>query len=595
MIYASCFFLHSTTKGFYNTPASNPMRHFALNEKDARMNPTSRRTFLKAALSTAAVIPWGAPAAELRTPTARRPNIVLVLTDDQGYGDMGCHGNPDIKTPNVDRLHAQSIRFTRFHASPVCSPTRSSLMTGRYNYRTGVVDTYQGRSMMHPEEVTLAEALAAQAYRTGIFGKWHLGDNYPLRAMDQGFQECLVHKGGGLCQPSEPRNNSYFDPLLKHNGEDVQGKGYCSDIFTQAALDYIEKNAANPFFVYLAFNAPHDPLIVEDRYSAPYLAKGLPEKTAKFYGMIANMDENVGKVLDALERLKLTENTIVIFMTDNGSAIPEGVNRFNAGMRGKKGSVYEGGIRVPYFIRWPERFTKPQDVDRIAAHIDLFPTLLAACGVPVPAGVQLDGTSLLPLMENPARGWPDRTLFFQWHRGDEPKPYTNCAVLTQKYKLVDGKELYDLEQDPGEEKDIAAEHPDIVTFLRERYDVWFREVGAARGYAPPRIHLGTPHENPVTLTRQDWRGAESWHDGNAGYWEVHVANDGAYEITAEFPASDTPRETCFRLNGVELKGNLPANTLLWKLNLETLPSGNGRLEVKAASTGPQWVTVRKKN
>ncbi len=559
------------------------------------MNTPNRRTFLKAALSTAAVIPWEVHAAEAPTPTARRPNIVLILTDDQGYGDMGCHGNPDIQTPNLDRLHAQSIRFTRFHASPVCSPTRSSLMTGRYNYRTGVVDTYQGRSMMCPEEVTLAEAIAAQGYRTGIFGKWHLGDNYPMRAMDQGFQESLVHKGGGICQPSEPRNNSYFDPLLKHNGEDFHGKGYCTDIFTHAALEYIEKNAANPFFVYLAFNAPHEPLIVEDRYSAPFLAKGLPEKTAKFYGMIANIDENVGYVLDTLERLKLSENTIVIFMTDNGSAIPQGSTRFNAGMRGKKGMVYEGGIRVPCFIRWPERFAKPCDIDRIAAHIDLFPTLLAACGAPVPDGVSLDGKNLLPLMENPVCDWPERTLFFQWHRGDEPKPYTNCAVLTQQHKLVDGKELYDLVNDPGEEKDIAVEHPEVVAMLRERYDAWFNDVSATRGFAPPRIHLGTSHENPVVLTRQDWRGAESWHDGNTGYWEVMVATAGAYEMEAEFPASEKNRESCFRLNGIEIKGSLPGNSGVWKFSIENLPVGNGRLEITADGTGPQWVTVRKTN
>jgi len=466
-------------------------------------------------------------------------------------------------------------------------------MTGRYNYRTGIVDTYQGRSMMYPEEVTLAEALSAQGYRTGIFGKWHLGDNYPMRAMDQGFQESLVHKGGGICQPSEPRNNTYFDPFLKHNGEDVQVKGYCSDIFTTAAVEYIEKNKANPFFVYLAYNAPHEPLIVDERYAAPYLAKGIPEKTAKFYGMITNMDENVGKVLDTLDRLRLAETTIVIFITDNGSAIPKGITRYNAGMRGSKGTVYEGGIRVPCFIRWPERCKTPLDIDRIAAHIDIFPTLLDVCGAAAPEGVNLDGKSLLPLMDTHTRDWPDRTLFFQWHRGDEPKPYTNCAALTQKYKLINGKELYDLEHDPGEEKDIAKDHPDIAVALRERYDAWFKDVGAVRGYAPPLIYIGTPHENPVVLTRQDWRGAEGWHDGSTGYWAVHVANDGAYDISAEFPASDKPREACFRVNGVEIKETLAANTAVWKFAVKNLPAGDGKLEISASCTGPQCVTLWK--
>lgn len=557
------------------------------------MNISSRRKFLKKAISTAVALPLSAHIMGGKTYAARRPNIIFILTDDQGYGDMACHGNPDIKTPNLDRIYAQSIRFTRFHVCPVCSPTRSSLMTGRYNYRTGVVDTYQGRSMMYSDEVTLAEVLSAQGYRTGIFGKWHLGDNYPMRAMDQGFQESLVHKGGGICQPSEPRNNTYFDPFLKHNGEDVQIKGYCSDVFTNAALEYIEKNAANPFFVYLAFNAPHEPLMVEERYAAPYLAKGLPEKTAKFYGMIANMDENVGKVLDTLERLSLTENTIVIFMTDNGSAIPQGITRYNAGMRGSKGAVYEGGIRVPCFIRWPERFSKPLDIDRIAAHIDLFPTLLEACGLPTPAGVKLDGKSLLPLMETPDRDWPERTLFFQWHRGDEPKPYTNCAVLTQKFKLINGKELYDLDNNPGEEKDVAETHSDIAATLRERYDAWLKDVSSSRGYSPPLIYIGTPHENPVSLTRQDWRGAEGWHDGSTGYWAVHVAKEGAYDISAEFPASDQPREVCFRLNGVEVKELLAANNAVWKFSLNNLPMGGGKLEITASGEGPQCVTLWK--
>ena len=298
-----------------------------------------------------------------------RPNIILIVTDDQGYGDIGYHGNKIIKTPQMDKLAEESTEFTNFYAAPVCAPTRASLMTGRYNYRTGVIHTSRGGAKMHGDEITLAEILANAGYKTGIFGKWHLGDNYPMRAMDQGFQESLVHKSGGLCQtPDLP--NDYFDPKLWHNGKPVQSEGYCTDIFTDAAIGFIETNRSRPFFVYLPTNAPHTPLIVGDEYSKPYEDMGLEPGVAKIYGMLTNLDDNLGRILNALQRLNLEKKTLVIFRGDNG---PEGV-RFNSGLRGRKQSVYEGGIRVPFFIRWPGRIEAGRKIDRIAAHIDIFPT-----------------------------------------------------------------------------------------------------------------------------------------------------------------------------------------------------------------------------
>jgi arylsulfatase A-like enzyme len=281
-------------------------------------------------------------------------------------------------------MHAEGVCFSHFHASPVCSPTRASLMTGRYNFRTGAIDTYLGRSMMRPDEVTLPQLLAANGYRTGIFGKWHLGDNYPMRAMDRGFEEALVHNGGGLAQPSGPPGDGYFDPMLSHNGVWAKHSGYCTDIFTSAAIAFIARHRAEPFFVYLATNAPHMPLQVADEYSAPYLAMGLDEETAKTYAMITNIDDNVGRLFAALDELGLDRNTIVIFLTDNGPAFG-GVERYNAGMRGQKGTVYEGGIRVPCFVRWPGVIPSGKAVDRLAAHIDLLPTILNACRVSPPA------------------------------------------------------------------------------------------------------------------------------------------------------------------------------------------------------------------
>ncbi len=371
---------------------------------------------------------------------AERPNIVLIIADDMGFGDLGIHGNTQINTPNLDALGREGVRLTQFCVSPVCTPTRASLMTGRYNYRTRAVDTYQGRAMMDPAEVTLAEVLSNAGYRTGIFGKWHLGDNYPMRAMDQGFQESLVHGGGGIAQPADPPEGSaYQDPMLSHNGILERRRGYCTDIFADAAIDFIEKQDRRPFFAYIATNAPHDPLQVADDLVTPYRAKGLPENTARVYAMVENIDRNVGRVLSSLQARGLDKNTIVIFLTDNGPAFA----RYNSGMRGLKTTVYQGGIRVPCFVRWPSGLVGGREVHVPSAHIDLFPTLLAASKVGAPRGGRIDGMNLLPALKSGAKPPRDRSLFFQWHRGDMPEAFRNSAVRNGRYKLVDGKELYD--------------------------------------------------------------------------------------------------------------------------------------------------------
>ncbi|RLI67143.1 arylsulfatase, partial [Candidatus Heimdallarchaeota archaeon] len=505
-----------------------------------------------------------------------------IMTDDQGYGDMGAHGNDKIKTPNLDRFAKESVEFTQFYVCPVCAPTRACLMTGRYNYRTGAVDTYLGRAMMYTDEVTIAENLGRAGYRTGIFGKWHLGDNYPLRSIDQGFQESLVHKGGGIGQPSDPPGNRYFDPILEHNGEDKRFRGYCTDIFTDATIRFIEKNRDRPFFAYLATNAPHTPLQIHDSYVKPYLDMGLDETTAKVYGMVTNIDENMGKLLRRIDELDLAENTIVIFITDNG---PQQA-RYTAGLRGRKGSVYEGGIRVPCFIRWPRKLKAGEKIDRIAGHIDIMPTLLDACGASTPDDVSIDGRSLMPLLEDGAADWPDRTLFFQWHRGDEPELYRACAARNQRYKLVNGEELYDIENDPGEQNDIAGEHPDIVAELREQYENWFKDVSSTRGYAPPRIYLGTPHENPVILTRQDWRGPEAgWGKESLGYWEVNVARSGDYDVTFRMYPTESEGTARFKLGGVSLSHELAEGVSHYTFESVPLSAGEGRLEAWFESNG----------
>lgn len=498
----------------------------------------NRRSFLRqtgsAALGTTAAFNPSF-SATTRLFSHVRPNVVLIVTDDQGYGDIGDHGNPHIHTPHLDRFARQSVEMTKFFVSPVCAPTRASLMTGRYNYRTGVVDTYIGRALMDSNEMTLAEMLSRSGYKTGIFGKWHLGDNHPMRPIDKGFQEALVHNGGGIGQPSDPPGNTYHNPILRHNGEAKPYKGYCTDIFTDAAIRFIEENAEYPFFTYLATNAPHTPLQIDEELVKPYLEKGLDETTAKVYAMVENIDSNIGRLLDTLRELDLEDNTIVIFMTDNG---PQ-QERYNANLRGLKGSVYEGGIRVPCYFRWLNHWMAGKKLERIAAHIDIAPTLLDCCNVDKPSWVKLDGKSLKPLLDGESINWPDRTFFFQWHRGDEPEMFRACAVRGQRYKLVNGTELYDVKNDPYETTDIAAANPDLVQEMRRQYEEWFLDVSSSRGYDPPRIHVGTKYENPVTLTRQDWRGPRAgWNDDSLGYWEIDVRRGGTYEITLRIQPLD---------------------------------------------------------
>jgi arylsulfatase A-like enzyme len=457
-------------------------------------------------------------------------------------------------------------------------------MTGRYNYRTGVTDTFLGRAMMHADEVTIAEMLREAGYHTGIFGKWHLGDCYPMRPMDQGFGESLVHTGGGLCQPAGPPDNTYFDPSLLHNGKRVKTKGYCSDVYTDAVIEFITKHRRDPFFVYLPFNCPHGPFQIAEEYFKPYEDLNLkpddfpavegghprrtvPDNTAKVFGMVENIDDNLGRLFAKLDELELRENTIVIFLTDNG---PNGA-RYNAGMKAQKGSVYEGGIRTAFFIRWPARLRAGHKVSRAAAHIDMVPTLLEACGVSLPEDVKIDGRSILPLLEGGRVDWPERTLYFQWHRGDAPVRYQRFAARSSRFKLVHAGnvrtgagpadvpfELYDIESDPLETKDIASERPQVVQRMRKAYDAWLDDVGRDHGYEAPRILIGTPHEPCIILTRQDWRGsAATWAPKGLGHWEIAIPEGGQFEIACDADPLRLAAAVRLRVQGQEVKLTIP--------------------------------------
>ncbi len=590
----------------------------------SRTRSLARLTSAGLSLAAAALVCSVAAASEAPAPR-NRPNVVLIMTDDQGYGDLGVHGNPKISTPNLDRLAAEGVELTHFYVSPVCSPTRASLLTGRFNYRTGVVDTFLGRALMHPDEVTLAEMLRAAGFRTGVFGKWHLGDNYPLRPIDQGFDEALVNRGGGIGQPSDPPGgNHYLDPILQHNGREQRTGGYVSDAITDAALRFIEKDRTHPFFVYLAFNCPHTPLEApENAYRQyqnldlsagqfPAIGNRLPERTntddtARVYAMVTNIDDNMGRLLARLDEWGLGRDTIVVFLTDNGPQQP----RFNAGLRGRKGTVYEGGIRVPCFVRWPARLQAGQKIDTTAAHIDLTPTLLAACGVKKPDRVALDGVDLLPLLTGDKASLPERTLCFQWHRGDVPEMYRACAARRGRYKLVQSLgaggealptplrfELFDIEADPFEMRDLAANLPEVVTQLRSDYENWFRDVSATRGYEPPRIALGTAQENPVVLTRQDWRGEKAgWGLNALGHWQVDVAAAGSYDVTLRFAPVAGAGKARFSLGGVTREITIAKGDRECGLPNVRLEAGVGQLQattsVDGQTSGVQYVEVRK--
>ena len=361
----------------------------------------------------------------------KRPNVVFVLTDDQGYGDLGCHGNDVIRTPNVDRLHADAVRFTDFHVGTTCAPTRAGLLTGHYCNSAGVWHTIGGRSLLREDEWTLADALREAGYRTGHFGKWHLGDSQPFRPHERGFERSVYHAGGGIGNTGDPWGNDYFDDTYYVNGRPERFAGYCTDVFFREGLRFIEEHRDEPFFCYIATNAPHTPLNVEPRYVDLYRDAVPHEDRARFYGMITNIDENFGTLTRALAELGLAEDTIVVFMTDNGTAggveldadehPREGPGSFNAGMRGRKGSPYEGGHRVPFLLRYPAGGAAGgRDVDTLTSYVDFMPTILDLCGLDVPAGRSFHGRSLVPLIRGEADAAWDGAHRGERHPADRP-------------------------------------------------------------------------------------------------------------------------------------------------------------------------------
>ena len=492
----------------------------------------SPRRLIALALATVIV----AISSALPARAADQPNVIILLADDQGYGDLSCHGNPILKTPHLDRLHAESVRFTDFHAAPMCTPTRAQLMTGMDAMRTGAYNVSSGRALLRREFPTAAEIFAANGYRTAIFGKWHLGDNYPYRPQDRGFHESVWFPSSHISSVPDFFNNDYFDDVYFHNGKREQFKGYCTDVFFREAKTWMRQRAARRerFFLYLPLNAPHGPLFVPDNYREPYRSQD--PRIASFYGMIANIDENVGLLEEFLRESGLRENTILIYMTDNGTATADTV--YNAGMRGKKVALYEGGHRVPCFVRWPAgKFRAPADIDGVTRMQDILPTLLDLGGLKHTTARPFDGTSLAAVLRSPTAAVPERFLVTQYTRLNASLPKKGDAlVFWKKWRLVAGSELYDLAADPAQKQDVIASHPDVAAKMREHYERWWAEI-EPRVFEFLPVHIGSAQENPTQLSPCEWQDvfvdqqAQVRRQKRNGIWTLFVERDGDYEFS----------------------------------------------------------------
>ncbi len=514
----------------------------------------------------------------------RKPNVVFVITDDQGYGDLGCHGNPIIQTPNLDRMHGESVRLTNYHVGPTCAPTRAGLMTGRYCNCTGVWHTIGGRSLIRRDEVTMGDVFRAGGYVTGMFGKWHLGDNYPFRPHERGFDEAFFHGGGGVSQTPDYWGNDYFDDTYFRNGVPEPTQGYCTDVWFAEALKFIERHRDEPFFCYLSTNAPHGPYLVGDGYSARYRGQ-VPHARANFYGMITCIDDNMGLLRARLEELGLAENTILVFMTDNGTSCGVSLDRqqfvtdgYNAGMRGMKGSEYDGGHRTPLFMHWPAGgLVGGRDVTRLTANIDMLPTLAELCGIDVPEEAEVYGTSIVPLLRGDDAEWPDRVIVTDSQRVEHPIKWRKSATMTDRWRLVNGTELYDITADPEQRTDIAEQHPGVVERLRAEYEAWWKLVSRRFDEYIPVV-VGTEHEPETDLTGHDWHGdANPWSHGHIrsgmacnGFWAIDAAEAGAYE----FELRRWPKELDHPITA-----GLPGKVVDWFTGGEALPLTEARIRV----------------
>ena len=445
------------------------------------------------------------------TAFAKPPNIILIMTDDQGYPAVGAHGHPWLLTPNMDKLHATGTSFDRFLVSPTCSPTRAAIMSGRHPLKNGITHTINERERMVLSSVTLPQVLAKAGYKSGIFGKWHLGDEAEYQPEKRGFDEVFIHGGGGIgqafaCSCADVPKNKYFDPVIRHNGKFVRTKGFCTDVFFDRAMEWISesKDSGEPFFAYVATNAPHSPYIAPMESKQRFLDMGFNDQEAGFYGMVENIDDNLGMLMAKMDEWDLWKDTVFIFMSDNGMAGKIGEEGkalgkdkegrvllgYNAGMKGYKGSPDEGGVRVPFFMRW-DGHTKPgKKLEQVATHFDILPTLAGLAGVGFPEA-QVDGRDLWPLVTGDGAGLEDRFLFThvaRWPVGAEPdeSQWQDFAVRSGKFRMVGKSALFDMQADPGQKNNVITEHPEVAARMTEAYETFWKEA------RPLMVNEGVP-------------------------------------------------------------------------------------------------------
>ncbi|MGK0286690.1 MAG: arylsulfatase A-like enzyme [Salibacteraceae bacterium] len=490
--------------------------------------------------------------------TTPPPNVLLIMTDDQGWGDLSFHGNDSIYTPNLDKLAQKSCRLEQFYVSPVCAPTRASLLTGRYHLRTGTSWVTHRKEVMRSEELTIAEIFKDAGYSTGCFGKWHSGEQYPNDPNGQGFQEFFGFKAGHW--------NNYFNTTLSHNQEEVKTEGYITDVLTDKAIDFIRKNKSNPFFCYVPYNAPHSPFQVPDKYFDKYKKLNLTDKNASVHGMIENIDENIGRLLSVLDSSQMLENTIVVFLTDNG---PNG-QRFNGGMRGIKGSVHEGGVRVPCFVYWKNNLPENQVIKQLSAHIDLLPTLADLCKITIPNESNLDGKSLAPLLKNKNEDWQERSIYTIHTEGENRmKP---AAVRTEDYRMVidynGSSHLFNMKDDPAEENDLALKQPELLDSLKRDLKNWFTDV-TKDAFNVPHIPVGHAKAQTTFLPAPEarlsgnlqFKGGRGWANdyiinwkdiSDIAVWNIDVQKNKEYKIALKYNCSEDFVGAIFE---VEINGN----------------------------------------
>ena len=471
---------------------------------------------------------------------AKKPNVVIVITDDQGYGDLGFTGNPVIKTPNIDKLRTQGTLLNDFHVDPTCAPTRAALMTGRYSARVGVWHTVQGRNMLRPREITMADIFSDNGYATGLFGKWHLGDCYPYRPEDRGFQHSVYHQAGGVGQAPDYWGNDYFDDTYLVNGKPKRFEGFCTDVWFDEGMKFIKSNKDKPFFAYISLNAPHKPLYCPLKYSEPY--ENDPRVSfPEFYGMVTNVDDNMAKLMELLETQGIADNTILVFMTDNGTAAGlAGGRGYDGGMRGAKNSEYDGGHRVPFILRWPDgKIEAGKSVERITAHLDILPTFIDLCGLSA-AKIEFDGRSLRDLLYTDGVDWPERAFVVESQRVVDPIKWRKSAVMTDKWRLINVIELYDIEKDPKQANDVAKDFPEVYEHMRAKYDVFWDDVSKEHDLTSYMV-IGSDKAPIVTLSSHDWLLDQlpPWNqthiiNGNVAvesFWAIKVDQAGEYEIS----------------------------------------------------------------